>query len=202
MVKCEMLYWWEILEQLVLSHDKIILSDGRSFLCTNKEEKENAFLDIREIIINLPQNQLEDNLKRLFANYDINYKYGNKCLGLTWEQINDLNKSYLATIGNHTFSHHAFTGSSDNEIISDILLANAEMERNTGLNMQHFAFPFGEANAVSTHDIELVKQLGFRTSATTKEDFVRYKSNPLDLPRFFVTEKNWKQVIDKIIEFC
>ena len=68
--------------------------------------------------------------------------------------------------------------------------------------MQHFAFPFGEALAVSSHDIDLVKTLDFKTSATTKEGFIRYNTNPLDLPRFFITEKNWKQVIDRIIEYC
>lgn len=202
MVNGGMLYWWELLEQLVLTHDSITLNDGRTFPCSTKDEKECAFLDIREIIIRLPQIHLEESLKQLFANYNIDYRYGNYDLGLTWDQINDLSQSPLATIGNHTFSHRAFTGCTDEEIISDIRYANTEMESYTGRKMQHFAFPFGEANAVSEHDIDVVKKLGFKTSATTKEDFVRYKTNPLDLPRFFATERNWKQVIDKIIECC
>ena len=202
MIKSKMLYWWEILEQLVLRHNSITLKDGRTFSCSTKKEKELAFLDIREIILKLPQDNLEESLRQLFVNYDIDFNYGNQNLGLTWEQIRELKQEPLATIGNHTYSHKAFTGCTDEEIGADIDRANAEMHSNTEIKMHHFAFPFGEAIAVSEHDIELVKQLGFRTSATTKEDFVRYNTSPLDLPRLFVTEKNWKQVIDRIIDCC
>ena len=202
MVKGEMLYWWEILEQLVLSHDSIVLSDGRTYDSSTKYEKEQAFLAIRELIIQQPQDRLEESMKQLLTKYDIDYRYGNDSLGLTWAQIRELNHSPLATIGNHTYSHKAFTGCTDETISADISRANSEMLNNAGKGMQHFAFPFGEALAVSQHDIELVKHLGFKTSATTKEDLIRYSTKPLDLPRLFVTERNWKQVIDRIIECC
>ena len=202
MVKGEMLYWWEILEQLILMHDEIVLNDGRTFDCSTKENKEQVFLDIREVILKLRQDKLGEQLKELFANYDIDLQLGNDHLALTWEQIKELGKEPLATIGNHSYSHLAFTGCTDDEICTDIKHAADEMRANTGIEMQHFAFPFGEATAVSQHDIDLVKRLDFKTSATTKDGFVCYGTNPLELPRFFVTEKNWKQVIDRIVANC
>lgn len=202
MVKGEMLYWWEILEQLVLEQNEIVLNDGRSFDCSTKEKKEQSFLDIREVILKLPQDNLKDELKDLFTNYEINWDYGNDTLGLTWEQLSDLKKEPLATIGNHTYSHCAFTGLSDDNIKADINKAANEMKENTGIEMNHFAFPFGEATAVSQHDINLIKKMGFKTSATTNDGLVCYGSDLLELPRLFVTERNWKQVIDRIIENC
>ena len=202
MVKGGMLYWWEILEQLILRHDVIVLNDGRTIDCSTKEAKEQAFLDIREIILKLPQNNLIERLKKLFGNYEIDYNYGNDSLGLTWEQIKELKNDPLATIGNHTYSHCAFTGCTDDEICVDIKHATDDMRANTGINMQHFAFPFGEATAVSQHDVDLIKQLGFKTSATTKDGLVSHGTDPLELPRIFVTERNWKQVIDRIIANC
>lgn len=202
MVKGGMLYWWEILEKLVLEQDKIVLADGRSFNCSTKEEKEQAFLDIREVILKLPQSSLLEGLKTLFKNYDINYGYGNDELGLTWEQIRELSKEPLCTIGNHTYSHSAFTGLTDEEIKKDINYAASEMKNNVGIDMHHFAFPFGEATAVSKHDVELVKHFGFKTSATTNDGLICYGTNLLELPRLFVTEKNWKNVIDRVIKNC
>ena len=76
------------------------------------------------------------------------------------------------------------------------------MKANTGIEMNHFAFPFGEATAVSQHDVDLIKRLGFKTSATTKDGLVSYRTDLLELPRLFVTEKNWKQVIERIIDNC
>lgn len=202
MVKGEMLYWWEILEQLVLKQNEVVLNDGRSFDCFTKEKKEQAFLDIREVILKLPQDNLKDKLQTLFANYNINWDYGNDSLGLNWEQLSDLKKDPLASIGNHTYSHCAFTGLSDDDIRADIKKAQIEMNANTGIEMNHFAFPFGEVTAVSQHDIGLVKKLGFNTSATTNDGLVCYGTDVLELPRLFVTEKNWKHVIDRVITNC
>ena len=202
MVRGEMLYWWEILEKLVLENDEVVLADGKTFDCSSREYKEKSFLDIREIILKLPQNNLRDELKKLFSNYEIDYDYGNDSLGLTWEQLGELKNDRLATIGNHTYSHLAFTGCTDEAIFSDIDRAAKEMMEKVGIEMKHFAFPFGEATAVSQHDVEIVKELGFRTSATTRDGLVCYGTDVLELPRIFVTEKNWKQVIDRIADNC
>lgn len=202
MVEGEMLYWWDILEHLLLTNGRITLNDGRTFDCAAKEAKEQAFLDIREVILRLPQNDLLSHLRELFSNYSVDYRSGNDRLALTWEQIRELSKEPLATIGNHTCSHLAFSGCSDAEIREDIMRAADEMQEHAGVATRHFAYPFGEASAVSRHDMDLVKTLGFTTSATTNQDYVRYGTDPLELPRLFVTERNWKQVLDGIIAHC
>lgn len=202
MVKGEMLYWWDILEHLVLTNGRITLNDGRAFDCASKEAKEQAFLDIREVILRLPQNDLLSHLRELLCNYSVDYLSGNDRLALTWEQIRELRKEPLATIGNHTYSHLAFTGCSDAEIREDIQRAADEMQEYAGVATCHFAYPFGEASAVSRHDMDLVKTLGFVTSVTANEDYVRYDTDLLELPRLFVTERNWKQVLDGIIAQC
>lgn len=202
MVKGEMLYWWEILEQLVLSQKEVKLSNGRIFDCSTKEKKEKAFLDIREIILKLPQDSLKSRLQTLFADDHIDWSYGNDHLGLTWAQLRDLKNEKLATIGNHTYSHNAFKGCTDEAICSDIQLAAKEMWDNCQIEMNHFAFPFGEATAVSEQNVQLIKHIGFKTSATTNDGLVCYGTDLLELPRLFVTERNWKQTIDRIIENC
>ena len=159
-------------------------------------------MDIREIILKLPQDNLLDELKSLFSKYDIDYSLGNDSLGLTWSQLRELSQDSLCTIGNHTYSHKSFTGCTDEEIVSDIQLASKRMKEQVGIDMNHFAFSFGEASAVSQHDIDLIKSLGFRTSATTNHGLVSRKTDPLELPRLFVTERNWKEVIDYIADNC
>lgn len=201
-VKGEMLYWWEILEQLILEHNEVCLSNGQTYYCPTKETKEETFLALREIILKLPQDDLLGQLQKLFDKYQIDFNYGNNTHGLTWEQIRQLCNDPIVTIGNHTYSHLSFTGCKDEEICADIEKAAKEMYTNVGVKMNHFAFPYGEATAVSLHDIDLVKQLGFKSSATTRNGLISYGTNPLELPRIFVTEKNWKQVIDRIVKYC
>jgi len=206
MVEGKMLYWWEILEWLVIREERITINhpDGteQTFDCSTSSNKEQAFLDIRDVILHLPQDRLSEQIKVLFSRYDIDYNLGNDTLGLTWDQVRELAKDPLCTIGNHTYSHLAFSGCSDQDIEDDIHRAETEMKAHTGYEMCHFAFPFGEAAAVSQHDIDLVKRLGYKTSATTKDGFVCYGTDKLELPRIFVTERNWKDVIDRIANNC
>ncbi len=202
MVEGKMYYWWEYLERLILNHDSITLSDGQTFACHTQEEKEQAFLDIREIILKAPQDDYSQ-IGALFpSEYGFDATFGKDDLGLTWSQIQQLGEEPLATIGNHTYSHKAFTGCADQEILDDIILAQREMSLRANLDMKHFAFPFGEATAISQHDIDLVKNSGFSTSATTRSDYIRYGTDLLEMPRFFVTEKNWRSVIDGIVANC
>lgn len=105
----------------------MIFHDGCSFDCSTKDAKEQSFLSIREVILKLPQDNLEKHLSGLFVNYDIDWKYGNDSLGLTWEQIRDMTKGTKVIIGNHTCSHRAFTGCSDEAICEDIDSASMEM---------------------------------------------------------------------------
>lgn len=202
MVEGGMLYWWDILEHLVLTNDSVTLNDGQQFDCSTPAARERAFLDIRKVILQLPQNDLLKHLQELFCRYPVDYQLGNGRLGLTWEQLQELRKEPLATIGNHTYSHLAFTGCTDAQILADIQRATDAMQEHVGVTTRHFAFPFGEASAVSRHDVELVKSLGFTTCATTNQDYVRYDTDPLELPRLFVTERNWKEVLDGIIRQC
>lgn len=206
MVEGKMIYWWKILEQIIVRENevKIIKPNGniQIYDCTTKEKKEQAFLDIREEILHLPQDELLVQLKKMFEKYDVNWEMGNDSLGLTWSQIEQLSQEPLCTIGNHTRSHKAFVGCSNEEILKDIDAANNSLHKHTGIRPVHFAFPFGEASAVSRHDIDLVKSLGFKTSATTNHGLVTRKTDPLELPRLFVTERNWREVIDFIVDNC
>jgi len=206
MIKGEMLYWWEILEQLCIQESRIEITQENGstqiFDSNTKEKKELAFLDIRNIILKLPQEELLEKIMVLFSRYDINYNYGNDKLGLTWNQVKELVSDPLCTIGNHTYSHKAFTGCTDKAIKLDINQAAEDIKTHTGYKMCHFAFPFGEENAVSQQDIELVKEIGFKTSATTRDGLICYGSDRLELPRIFLTEQNWREVIDRIISKC
>lgn|SRR5574344_294065 len=202
LVEKQLFLWWYALEDIILKNDKIELSDGRTFICQNKEEKEQAFLDIRAIILQLQQHDLRSQMNALFLQYDLNKEPQSNSLGLTWEELRLLSQDPLCTIGNHSHSHLAFRECGKDEIISDIQFAQNLMFQKVGIQMQHFAFPFGEQTAVSQEDIELVKQLGFITSATTHNDLVRYHTSLLELPRIFVTERNLSDVLNRIVYEC
>lgn len=58
--------WWYILEDLLLDHTEIILSDGKIYPSSTYEEKVSSFMEIRSVILKLDQLNLEDQLNELF----------------------------------------------------------------------------------------------------------------------------------------
>ena len=199
MVEGTLFSWWDYLENLVLQNEKLVLHDGQEFACTTNEEKNNAFMKIRERILQLPQNDLENEVHQLLPSYEINSEAS---CGLTWDDIRLLSKESLATIGNHTYSHIAMKACDVATVTEDIMKAQQQMLSKVGIQMKHFAFPFGGKNAITARDIQLVKELGFRTSATTQYSVLRYGHNCLELPRIFVTESSYKDAIDNIVNSC
>ena len=65
--------------------------------------------------------------------------------------------------------------------------------------MKHFAFPFGSH---SKEQIKPLASLGFDTIMMVKPGFVTLNTDLHELPRFGVNDRNWKEVMDKIIRYC
>ncbi len=198
MIEKQVPYWWYVLEDAILSNDTIALSNGSSFCCITHQEKEKAFLGIREVILTLPQRDLSSEMTKLFKDYRLELHSYSEELPLTWEQIKLLNDEPLASIGCHTHSHFSFIGSTDNEIIDDIELSKHLLKKKGGVDSHHFCFPFGDNSAITKNHIKLVSDMNFKTSVTTYEANCTAKANLMALPRFFLSEKNSNEVILKI----
>lgn len=200
MIEQQFLYWWYIIEDLILSNTEIILDTNEKFDCSTKEKKEQTFLDLREHILKLPQMELGKELPKLFCHYKINLNSYNDTLPLTWSQITTLTQEPLVTIGCHTHSHFSFNQCSEEEIIKDIALSQKLIKEKTNIYTEHFCFPFGDKISISNSHIELLKKLNFKSSVTTQSGFCRYNTDVMQLPRFFVTEKNINDVLKQMQE--
>jgi len=191
------LLWWYGLEKLIIENEKIIIRD-KVFNCKTYEEKNKTFLEIREIILKLNQKNLENELNELFKNYNINWYEFNDKLCINWDEVKEISKDKLCTIGGHTVNHYAFNQLSDKEIIDEIVLANKEIEEYIGEEIEHFAYPFGSSNEVEKREFEIVKKLNFKTVTTTRRGNIYLKHKKYAnccLPRIMLTENfNLKQI--------
>lgn len=195
----EAFLWWYSLEDLILSNNFLVLSDGTKYNCYDKKEKENAFINLRNIVLNLPQDRLLESFKDLFRRYSFDpLKYVRE-MTMSWQQIEKLINEPLATIGNHTHTHMSFQCCENDEIKKDILKAQELVRLKTGYTMKHFSFPFGGPPSITPTHYKLIKELGFNTATTTYDDSIRYNSDLSSLPRKFITEKNVDLVLSQIV---
>ena len=63
------------------------------------------------------------------------------------------------TIGSHTKNHNYLSSILDNDLLKEeIVLSGKELERNLGIKVEHFAFPFGNLNSMSSNSIRIAEK--------------------------------------------
>jgi len=182
--------WWYTLEELLLENDQIDLSNGLTFKCSTKNEKEFAFRKIREQILSRSDIEILENLKQLFKNYEIDWQKKHETLMLDWEQIKKLSQDELCTIGGHTLNHLSLRKLSIEDIIKEVLDANNLLYKYTGKKIKHFAYPFGCQTTTGKREYDIIKELGLKTAVTTRNGniYLQHKEHMESLPRVYLGE--------------
>ena len=153
--------WWDILEDLILSHDSITI-DGRVYPCEAFQQRWDTFRYLRERILKLDQSHLEEGLNRMFTNYTIDWYKPVKQKGMTWEQVRLLASHPLCTIGGHTVSHPALNKLSYNEAKKEIQEGIMKIEKETGQSVSYFAYPYGTPNEIGVREVSIIEELGIK----------------------------------------
>ncbi len=105
---------------------------------------------------------------------------------MTWEQIREIEKSELVTIGNHSHSHEYLIDWENNEIISDLKTSIKIFKKEIGYSPKIFSYPFGEYS-ISLKNI--VSELNFEFAFGQHSGVIDLTKDFLQLPRFPINEK-------------
>ncbi len=103
---------------------------------------------------------------------------------LTWDQINIMTDSGLATLGAHTHTHPDLRQLDAESIAAELDESNELIERRTGVRPQHFTYPWGwwaEAADPLVRDRYLTSTVGGRHRRAATEDTHRVPRLPVQL---------------------
>ncbi len=107
---------------------------------------------------------------------------------LTYEQIKELDKEPLCTLGCHTYSHPRLAELNNEDQYREITTCHKWLETLLNHPIVDFSYPFGSFNQDT---IEILKMMGIRQCAMAWGGEVRgRKTSPLMIPRVLVTEKD------------
>ena len=180
--------WWISIEDLILANNTLQLSDGSTFLCHTYQQKWDTFRLIREKILKLDQQNILTSLQELFADYNIDWLAPIQEMGMSWDNIKELGKEPLCTIGGHTMSHPSFIPLTLGEIKDEIDGGIEKLKSISGNDIQHFAYPYGSINEDGEREYEYLKSFDFKTvfvsfgGAISKHDI----NSLTHLPRFML----------------
>ena len=185
--------WWYLLEDLVLKENQIkfeLNGTMYQFPCANNFRKDWAYQEIHKLILNGPSSQLDDRIRIVFENYNINILKKTSELSLTWQQIREMSEDPLVEIGAHTIHHHALSKLPESVVQMEMEGSRDRIEFEIGQKVEHFSYPFGTLNEAGEREFRLAKQCGFKTSTTTRTAniFSEHRNLLEKLPRIAVNQ--------------
>ena len=99
---------------------------------------------------------------------------------MNWSQIKELQASGLISFEAHSLHHPNLTQLSNDQAYTEIYQSKLELEAQTGVPSNFFAYPFGASNSL---DWDLVKKAGFVGAVGTWFGRIETEGNIFDLPR-------------------
>ncbi len=163
--------WWYLLEDLILERDRIDVRDGgreNAITCETWNQKETVFMEIRSILLDRHEGDWAATIDSVLGAHDFDLYGHTERLALTWEQIAELEKDPLVTIGAHTTNHYPLNTLPESGVKLEISDSKKRLESELSCPIEHFAYPFGTRNEVGEREFRIVKDSGFKTATTTR----------------------------------
>ncbi len=184
----EVLMWWEIIEQIINSNEHISVTINEQlfdFPTVSIKEKYTAFDEIYWTLRKLPHEKQYSEAKKLTEQYNFDWQGLCRSCSMTWEQLRKLNEHQLVTIGAHTINHYALKKLSSSQVYKEADRGRKILTQHLDKEIGHFAYPYGDVGSAGSREFEIMQDLGFNTSVTTRKGvlFPEHSDNLQALPR-------------------
>jgi peptidoglycan/xylan/chitin deacetylase (PgdA/CDA1 family) len=150
-----------IIERIVKKNDELIIG-GKKYVCQTQEQKNDTFLKLKGLSFSLPYAHLQEKFRQLFAEYLKDDIFPQNTL--TWEQIEEMAKDPLCTIGSHTMSHCRLTITDNNSLQYELGESKRLLEQHIGKPVEHLSYPYGWKTDVSAEAITYAQQARYKTA--------------------------------------
>jgi peptidoglycan/xylan/chitin deacetylase (PgdA/CDA1 family) len=166
---CEL--WWRGLEAIIAKHDQVdVQLAGQSFkLATaTTEQKWSAYHQLLPLLKNLPQHQQRSWIRSAAEKFSVDLNAMCREVAMTWDQIRDINRDPLTTIGAHTLNHYNLSRLAAHEAEHEIVESGRRIAEELRQPIRHFAYPYGNVDAAGPREFELCEKAGYESSVTTR----------------------------------
>jgi peptidoglycan/xylan/chitin deacetylase (PgdA/CDA1 family) len=164
--------WWLALEAVIARNDRVALvmdEQDRHFDCQTTHQKYQVFNTVYWWLRRL---ESEDALRRvvrdLCRRYHVDMAAFCSDLCMTWDEIGELARDPLVTIGAHTVNHVMLKKVSDEQVRSELTMGAAVIEAALGRRPRHLAYPVGDPTSAGPREFRLAEEAGFETATTTR----------------------------------
>jgi peptidoglycan/xylan/chitin deacetylase (PgdA/CDA1 family) len=186
--------WWYEIWDILTAKDNLTLNwDGRqlSWNTTTEQAQIVCYLEISDILLGLPLNEQHRCVEMLRGEMQPR-NYDDICL--TRDEVVELDRHPLITIGAHTHNHPNLRALSYGKASEEMLRSKQILENLLGHSVDHFAYPHGDLRSADAREFSLSEKCGFRTAVTTRTGKLQ-DGNWFALPRTSMREEHTTRCI-------
>ncbi|MEL6375317.1 MAG: polysaccharide deacetylase family protein [Pseudomonadota bacterium] len=167
--------WWLALERAIALLDGLgVNMDGqiRNFKCATPDEKVAAYHHIYWWLRSIPERDAREAVREICRSSGIDHAELCGELIMSWDEIRQMARDPLVTIGAHTRSHLALAKLTAAEARQEMWDSVVRLERELGQPCRHFSFPYGDETSAGEREFALAKEMGMKTAVTTRKSLV------------------------------
>ena len=180
--------WWLTLEEAIKHSPSLIFPDpdGTIGLATDTLcKKREAFRRLHDRILELPPDRVNALTSELAKQADIEVIGLCEQTCLDWNNIIELARHPLLTIGAHTVNHPVLANCRAPEALVEMARSRAAIEDRIDKPVRHFSYPNGAQGHAGPREFSMAKALGFASATTTRPGLIyqAHEQWPTALPR-------------------
>jgi peptidoglycan/xylan/chitin deacetylase (PgdA/CDA1 family) len=184
---CEL--WWRGLEHVIARNDSIhaALEGERVVLpAATTEAKQAAWNRLYWPVRNLEQHTQRRWIREFCDAHGVNLDQLCRDTSMTWDELRDMARDPLCTIGAHTVHHFNVKALPADEALAEMVRSADRIENELGVRPSYFAYPYGDETSAGARDFELASRAGFKAAVTTRKGMVfpAHRHHLMALPRF------------------
>lgn len=171
--------WWAGLEDALLTRDQVVI-EGQRLKLSRAEERRKLY---QQVTTRWDGPDAARHYAAFCAANGIDIEAMHWKHAISWEMLDVLARDPLIEIGAHTVSHARISALAPDDALAELEGSRARLNERLGINVQHFAFPYGRSGDCGPRDFALVRKAGFLSAATTRKGLVRGGQDRFSLPR-------------------
>lgn len=195
--------WWAALEEIIARNNHVELSPigiEETVPVGSVEAKSAAF---ERLYINLRDSEQDiqrQKIRALAEHHGIDMEQLCRDLIMTWDEIRELARDPLVTIGAHTVKHLAVAGLPADRARYEMKAGADRIADELGTWPAHFSFPYGDEHSAGPRDFRIAAELGFKTAVTTRKGllFPEHAAHMTALPRVSLNGSYQSEVFTRL----
>ena len=167
--------WWLMLEKVLAEQDALAIKiNGRlkDYPLITVDDKNAAFHEIYWWLRSIKEDDARQIVDELCQDAGIDARAHCDSMLMSWDDIRELARDPLVTIGAHTRGHYALAKLPAAQAYAQMSESITRNELELGRPCRHFSYPYGSASCAGQREFEFARELGLKSAVTTQKGLI------------------------------